>query len=662
MHSLVADVAGAQIRQIAPDPDGPMGAGDPCGLCTRAPDLNRARITSPRRRVGDRWEEVGWDVAIREIGAQLKQIRKQSGVRAIGTWAGAPVALSTHASIRTLAWSVALGSPNLYTPLADRGGAWLRAVELVLGHPIPLQSDVGRAHYVLLLGANQEAQGWGPLQAGRGYASELAWSRKTKGTRVATADPRRTPFAAGADVHLPIRPGTELFVLLGMISAVLHNDWWDRQYLEDYCENREALARALAPWTLERCANACGVGAEALGGVALKFSRAAMAVAHRSPQASATPNATLTGWANLVLHALTANLLRPGGLYENRAILDQHAIAAAIPTAGAPRTRAGDYPLLLLQAPQAVLPDEVLVPGDDGLRALICLHGDPARELPGGERARAALRKLDLLVALDVADTETTRLAHWVLPGTHSWERADVHLHDAGILPRRMAQVTPALVPPVGQARPEEQVLADLLAAVGPSLRSDFGAALRLRAGRLARGSLDPWIASRLGQRGVPTLEELRAAPHGWDGGDVDRATWRLPGARGRIDLLPDAIAELLGQLREPSGGPGYDHWLLTGAARDAAVRPWDRGPEPVDPGVTLHPSCGLAEGSRARISTRAGSVYATVHLDEGLRPDTVDLPAGYEVDVGALIPGDQLDAETGTAPWNGLPCRVEAG
>ena len=657
--SLLAEVDGGKLVRIGPDPDGPMGRGSPCSLCSRVPDLTTGRILRPRRRVGDRWEDTTWDVALREIGARLKEIRKQSGVRAIGTLAGTPVGLSSASTVRTLAWTLALGSPNLYTPLSTMGGGWLRATELVLGHAVPLQSDIGRAHYILLLGANQEVQGWGPLQGGRTLGAELAHARSSRGAKLVAADPRRTPLAAGADVHLAIRPGTELFLVLGMISAILENDWTDRQYVGDYCTGRDALRDTLAPWPLERCAAACGVGAEAIGGVALKFSRAAMAVAHRSPQALNTVHSTLTSWAILVLHALTANLLRPGGVYENRGLADTQGLAAMFATAGAPRTRVGDFPLLLLQAPAAVLPDEITLPGDDGVRALVCLFADPARDLPGGPRARAALEALDLLVAVDTFETDTTRRAHWVLPGTHAWERRDQQFTGSTTLPYHLAQETPALVPAAGEARDTEAILGQLFAAVGPSFRSPFGPHVRLRAGRVVRGDVDAWIGGQLGARGVPTRAEIAAAPHGWFGGDVDRATWRVATPSGRIELLPDAIVPLLKALMPEPASPGLDRWLLTGASRDPALRRADR-PHAEDPGVTLHPSAGFAQGDRVCIRTTAGVVEARVTLDPGLRPDCVDLPAGYEVDVGALIPTDRLDPMVGTAPWNGLPCRVD--
>ncbi len=659
MASLLATVSDGRIVELRPNTDDAMGRYGTCGICsasTGASDDPR-RLRKPRRRGARGWEEIDWDTAIKEIGGKLKDIRKQSGPRAIATYAGAPVGTHSRGLARTLAWTLGLGSPNLFSPLSQVGGPWLRATELVLGHALPLQADIGRAHYVLLVGGNQEAQGWGPMQAGRNHASDLAFSRKTKGTKVVVADPRRTPVAAKADLHLKIRPGTELFLLLAMIDQVVKNGWHEEQYVEDWCAGFGALRDAVAPWNTERAAEICGVQADEIAGVALKFSRAAMAVAHRSPQALQSEYGTLTAWALLVLHAITANLMRPGGLYDNKGVLDPHALAKNLPTAKAPRTRVGDYPLLCLQAPGPLLADEILVPGEGQVRALVSVHGDPARELPGGSRLRDALAGLELLVAIDIADTATTELAHYVLPSTHPWEREDLHLHDTAILPYRTTAYTPALVAPPGEARPEDEILASLARAVGPSLRGgEFGPHLRALGAYLSTADLGAWEARLLDRTEAVTLAQLKEGGPWW-GGEVDRATWRLGTASGKIELLPAEIAGALAKLAPPSPAPGQAFRLLTSAARDEATRPFDRAG---DPGITLNPAAGFAEGSSVRVSTTAGSVTGRVVHDEGLRPDVVDLPAGYALDAMSLLPTDRLDPFTGTPAMAGLPCKVE--
>jgi anaerobic selenocysteine-containing dehydrogenase len=662
MAGLQATIEDGRIVSLRPDPSNPMGRHDTCGLCEASLDASSdpRRLRKPKKRVGDRWEETSWDEAIDAIGGKLKEIRKQSGPKAIGIYAGAPTGLSSRGVTRTIAFALGLGTPNFYSPLSTRGGPWLRATELVLGHAVALQRDVGRAHYVVLLGANQDAEGWGPMQAGRNHAADLAFSRKTKGTKLVAVDPRRTPVAAGADQHIAIRPGTELYFVLGMIDAILKNDWRDVQYTEDYCSSLKPLTEALAPWTLERCADLCGVPSTEIGGVALKFSRAAMAVAAPSAQCLQSQHGTLTAWALLVLHALTANLLRPGGLYDNRGVLDVHAVAKQLPTDGAPRTRVGNFPLLLLQAPAALLADEILTPGEGQLRALVCLEGDPAREVPGGARLRSALSALDLLVVADIADSETTKLAHWVLPTTHAWEREDIHLHDTSILPYRTTQWSPALVAAPGDALDLDEVLKRLFKRVGPTIRGgSYGVHLGVLGSFVARSDLSKWETRLLDTADIVSTNELKSAEHGWNGGDVDRATWRVTTPSGRFELLAGPIAEQLQALTAPAQTQGLNRWLLTSAARDAAIRPFDRQGSP-DPGVTLHPSCGLPEGAPVRVRTAYGEVQTTLHLDATLREDCVDLPAGYAVDVASLLPTDQLDRLSGTPAANGLACAVE--
>lgn len=621
-------------------------AGEPAPRLPASPE----RLTVPQRRTGDRLEPVSWEVAIREIGAAMKAIHGRGGETA---WlAGARLGTDSLASIRALATPFALGTASLHSHLADHGAPAIRAAELVIGHPVVLQADVARAHYAVLLGANQQAAGWGPLQAAPAMESELAHARKVKSNKLIAVDPRRTPLAAGADLHMPIRPGTELYFLLGMIRHILDNQWRDVQYTDDWTTGLADLADALAPWTLERCAEACGVPAGDLGGVALKFSRAAMAVCHLTPQALRGPNATLTAWASLALHALTANLLRPGGLYENKGIGPAQALVAALHTDKGPNV--GGLPTLLAQASAHLLPERILTPGHQQVRGLVCLTADPATEL-AGPRVDAALRALDLLVVVDTAPTATARLAHWVLPTLAPFEREDVHLLDTVVLPRRELAYTPALVPPPGDARPTDRILKELAATQRPAFQSPFGPWSRLRATRIARGCTRAWVDRALADTPAGSLDALRAEP--WDGGDVDRATWNLSFDDGRLRLLPAPIARALADLREPRMDAGQTHRLLTSAARDGLLSAVDRGG--ADPGVTLHPDAGFAGGESVVVRTRAGAVTATVHLDATLRPDTVDLPAGYAVNVAALIPDDTLDPFTGTPAWDGLGCTV---
>ncbi len=616
------------------------------------------RLLTPLRRAGDAWQDVSWDVALDGAAASLRAVAETHGARALGCLLGSPGAAVPRTAVRTAALGVHWDTPHLYGPLAERGGAaWAEACAWVVGRPCALQSDVGRAHYVLLLGANHEAEGWGPLQAGTHHGAALAHGRKTRHTRVAIADPRTPAHVEPGDVHLRLRPGTEVFLLLGMIDAILRNGWHDTQYVKDYCADVSALRDALAAWPAERCAAACGVAETDISAVALKFSRAAMAVAHRSPQALCQRDGTLVAWATLVLHALTANLLRPGGLYDARGAVDLDPVLGRLGSARAPRT-AGGWPLAWLQAPFAALASDVGRP--DGLRALVVVQGDPAGTLAAD--ARAALDRLDALVALDTHPNTTTRRADWVLPVAHAWEDEATRLHDGNLCSVAHAVRAPALASPPGAARPASWVLEQLARRVGTPRtgRGAHGVAARLAArGILASepASMETRALALFARDGVA---EALAADGIWQGGDVDRARW-VPGhPDGRLRLLPDPARRALAALAEPTVATEGWGRLLAAARPDGALHPADR-PSHADPGVRLAPAWGFADGARVRVTSAHGHADATVTVDPGLHPEAIHLPHGYEADVAALLGPADHDPWSGAPAWCGPRCRVAA-
>ena len=161
------------------------------------------------------------------------------------------------------------------------------------------------------------------------------------------ASSHRSEYADEVDGYLSIRPGTEPFLLLGMLHQSLKSGWVDQQYVDKYTTGAEELPELLESWTLERCANICGVSPAQISGVALKFSRAAMAVVHPNSGTFSNANATLGAWAWAALHSVTANMLRPGG-YENIGAFDLVPFYASVRMNSAPKSANG-VPLLLMQ-------------------------------------------------------------------------------------------------------------------------------------------------------------------------------------------------------------------------------------------------------------------------------------------------------------------------
>lgn len=667
-----ADRAGGGVT-LAGDPDNPSSLGHFCaaGAADFAATASPRRVTRPQKRVGDAWVEVSWDEAIREIGAKLKEIRSRHGARAVGVHAGGSLAASSRGLVRTAAFAVSLGTPNVFTSWAQTLSPWWLATERVLGRPTALQSDVGRAHYAVLLGGNHETGSWGPLQAGPMHGARLESMRKAKKARLVVADPRRTPSAEGADVHLPIRPGTDAQLLLGLLGAAFQGDWKDAQYVRDYTVGVDALRDAVGDWDAERAAAACGVDRGALGGVALKFARAAMGTVHPGRGTFASADGSAAAFALLALHGVTANLLRPGGLYASPGLVDLSPLLGGVPSANAPRSRVGGRPLVLLQLPAAALAEEARVDGDGRLRALFAIEADPLGVVTGEEGARS-LDGLELFVVLGQSAGRSASRAQWILPTPAAWERDDDTLHLTSIVPYRWAQRTSPVVAPPPDARPVEDVLADIARASGRHLRGGaYGAALAMLGHTLVSADLEPWRRRAWDLLGEVDADAVDAASGGLWRGEVDHAPFEPAHADGRLHFDDP---ELLAALRAVRAPEAREDRLFLGSRTRAPGEPfagWDRDDEAV---VEVHPAAaaryGVSDASRVIVRGPGGEIEARLVLDATLREDAAIVPGawGPAVDRGGAAPSplrlvkpDAVDPLTGAPAIAGTPVSLQA-
>ena len=238
-----------------------------------------------------------WAEALADIGSRMQDIRGRGGPAALGVYLGQAVQRSSRDWLASVGLGVGLGTPHVFSELSLGMGPRLHLTELMIGHAASLNSDLGRAHHLVVFGGEQPDLDWGPGNQGLAHEAWIAHSRKTKGTKVVVVGPRKTPFAAEMNQYLAIRPGTEPFFLLGMLSAAVAGDWRDQQFVDDYTTGWAQLVELVAPWPVERCARICGVEAATLSGVALKFCRSAMSVAHPDYSTFANAQAGVGAWA-----------------------------------------------------------------------------------------------------------------------------------------------------------------------------------------------------------------------------------------------------------------------------------------------------------------------------------------------------------------------------
>ncbi len=647
---LLADTELGRLVSVRGDPEHPVSSGRDCAFgndaAWRIGREDRLLLPTPGRSSTPQ-DHLGWETALADVTGRLATVIEQRGERGVGVLLGGAAARSQR-----LTWALeelqrSVGPIQLFSHAAGNTAPLLQASRQLLGRATSMRADLARTRHVLLLGGNQLAEGSAPGHAGHALVHRIDAGAQRADLHLTVADARGTALTRRAHAHLPIRPGTELYLVLGICSAMLRSEWWDRHDVAERTLGFEALRAALEPWTVARSAELCGIGRADITAEALRFSRASTAVVHAGVQAWGTPWSTLTAWATMVLQALTSNLLAPGGLYAHPATsnLDSGLVAH----------------------PASDLPSAIRA----GLGALVCIEADPLTELADPDGLAQLLEGLDCLVCLDRSPHDTARMAHWALPGTHYLEQSELGFADA--CDRHWVQWTSGLVVPPGECRTYEAVVRDLAVRVGGTRCAGPGRGVL--AG-LARPSRAPSarerrvLAASARDLGIPLPRLLAAASpglsrtadrqRGLDAGSVDRATWSVTHPHGRIELASRAMVQALAAHVPALPGATYPLWLMTSARRDPARGPWERRDGSRETTVALHPDLGHAEGRQVRISTAHGSVIACVQPDLRLRPDTVDLPVGQPGHPLALVDSTHRDRWSGTCWTDGQPCRVE--
>jgi assimilatory nitrate reductase catalytic subunit len=626
----------------------------------RTPD----RLTTPLVRGEDgKLHPTSWDAALDLVASRLRALQAEHGRDAVALFGGGGLTNEKAYALGKFA-RVALRTRyvdyNGRFCMASAAAGANRAFGVDRGLPFPL-GDLASARAVVLLGSNL-AETMPPS------TQHLAGVRAQGGLVV--VDPRHSATAAltddGGGIHLQPVPGTDLAVLLTLLNVVLTEGLADEDYLAARTTGADEVRRSVAAWWPERGERVTGVPADDLRRTArMLVARARLAreqdggaerageggvyvLTGRGVEQSSQGTATVTAAINL---ALALGL--PGRLGGYGAITGQgngqggreHGQKAD----QLPGYRRLDDPAARAHVAGVwgVDPDDLPGPGvpaiellrrcgtPDGPRALL-VHGcNLVVSAPDADRVRERLRALDLLVVCDLVPSETTELAHVVLPVTQ-WaeEEGTMTSLEGRVLRRRRA-----IDPPPG-VRSELEILHDLAARLGVAgFPTDpavvFDELARASAGGVADyGGLSHARLDAAEARGEALHWPVPATP---DGEPEHSGTPRLfldsfPTPDGRARMVP---VEHRGPSEEPR--PGAPLYLVTGRVLQhyqsgAQTRrvPALAAAQP-EPFAELHPALadrlGVADGELVELTTARGTGTVVARVTAATRPDTVFLP-----------------------------------
>ena len=689
---LEVDVDDGRMVGVRPDAAHPITAGYACikGMQVAAYQNDPDRLLQPVRRGTAGWEDVGWDTATQEIGRRLRAIRDAHGPQAIATYWGN--AADSVAISLTNTFCHAFGSPNSFNVLSleytDRGAVAQR----VLGNEnLILQPDAGRARFALLLGTNPLVTNGMTLLQRRPRISGDIKAIQRAGGKVVVVDPRRTETVKVADEHVAIRPGTDLFLLLGMLRRIVDSGAYDRAFVQQYVNGFAEWSELLTTVALDRVAAITDVPRRRIERLADEFAAADGAFATTRVGVQTSHNSTLTEWAVLTLNAVTGNVDRPGGVYFNPGAIDVPALIEQMSKRrnGAP-SRVGGYPQIFGGPPTPVFADDVLSDDPDRIRALVVVAGNPVITFPHTARVEAALRRLELLVCVDLYVSDTATFADYVLPAATQYEKGGVHFLTTNFEPYPFLEWRPKLVEPRGEARSEWAIFKALSRATGVPFLND---PLLDRVARFLDaagiGFSEDWLY-RFVLLGKARLGRLKRTPGGVRVGDIRWGEFRARGVRTPDKRLHLAPPEFLAAAREafaapPATSAEFPLMLISGARRLAGYNSWTHNiPALMDKmkgnWATLNPAdaarAGVCAGQRVRLTSAVGSIELGAVISPDIREGVVAVHQfwGHTYDSGMQTsrryPGvnvnflhdDQLrDRFCGMPVYNGTPCRVEA-
>jgi anaerobic selenocysteine-containing dehydrogenase len=323
--------------------------------------------------------------------------------------------------------------------------------------------DQAHARYLLVLGTNPRIsnRGHNATESFRSYAADP--SRTT-----VVVDPRETETTRGADRHVRIRPGTDAYLLLAMATTIVSRDLVDRTFIAERTIDFEQLRDALAGVDVGEMASRCGLGPEEVVDLATGFAGAESAAIMYDLGVEQTPFSTLISYLIRTVLSLTGNVGRRGGnIFVETFVptaLDQ------VPTGEPERALASGIAAIRALSnfgmfSPTLVPEEVLLDHPERLRAVIVEGANPLLSYSDTGHWREARERLDLLVVIEPAMTETAQLADYVLPtavGYEKWEIANFPKR----YPEIHVQVRPPVVPGPAEALPEPEIYARLAEAM----------------------------------------------------------------------------------------------------------------------------------------------------------------------------------------------------
>ncbi|WP_274649298.1 molybdopterin-containing oxidoreductase family protein [Paenibacillus humicola] len=442
-----------KITRIEGDPEHPATQGAICGKVRRMAEriYDPARLEYPLRRVGvkgeGRFERITWEEALRTIAGHWKELIAEHGAESILPYSfyGNMGRIGTEGMDRR--FFNRLGASELLYTICEAAGT--AGYKYTMGGSFGTDpEDTVHAKLIVMWGINAVSTNM--------HQVVLAEKARRAGATVVCIDVHRNRTARWADWFIPIQPGTDAALALGLMHVLFAENWINEPFLREYTTGHEELRRHVRQYDPEAVSAITGVPAPDIVKLARMYGQAVPSFIRIGNGLQHHDNGGMNVRAIACLPALTGAWLHKGG--------------GAIKGNGgyvAPNTNALRRPDLREKPARAVNMNELgraLLELDPPIRSLYVYNSNPAIVAPNANKVREGLAREDLFTVVhDLFMTETARYADLVLPATSSFENTDLY-HSYW---HHYVQLQEPVIEPHGESRPNVEVFRLLAAEMG---------------------------------------------------------------------------------------------------------------------------------------------------------------------------------------------------
>jgi formate dehydrogenase alpha subunit len=435
----------------------------------RRKGVERSVDLSEKVAFTDIFRPAEWDEALELSAAGLENIIKSSGSEALGVLSSAKCTNEENYLTQKFARAV-LGTNNIdHCARLCHASTVAAALESfgdgAMSNSI---SDIAAAEVIFLIGSNTTE--CHPIIARR-----IKQNIRKNGARLIVADPRTTELARLADIHMSHHPGSDVALLNGMMSWILETGLHDGTFIEQRCEGFDLFSKNVDYYSPELAALISGVRPDVIRQAAEIFATAesGVVVYGMGITQHTTGVDNVKSIANLLL--LTGNMGRKGTGFSP--LRGQNNVQGACDMGALPNVYPGyqkvDQPTVQAKfseawkvdlTPRKGLPltDMIIAADRQQLQAMYVVGENPLMSEPNLEHTRQALAKLRFLVVQDIFLTETAMLADVVLPAASFAEKNGTFTNT-----ERRVQLVRQVLDPVGTARTDWQIIAELSSRMG---------------------------------------------------------------------------------------------------------------------------------------------------------------------------------------------------